>query len=136
LDYPFGHPFGRSWSGFASLLLLGMTHHVPGTQDFRAGPMTLEELHHGLTASFRAFMAEYAEFGGHRFHGFTDYGDPRNYQGPLIWSEGDCQFRFALELERFFPGMVHLSFPSRSTPAMTTSPSGTSVSSSTSSSRT
>ena len=75
--------------------------------------MKLEELNQGLTAAFRAFMAQYAELGGHRFHGFTDYGDLRNYQGPLIWSEGDCQFRFAPALEKKFPGTVHLEVPRR-----------------------
>jgi hypothetical protein len=70
--------------------------------------VTAEELDQGLT---RAFMTQYAELGGHRFNGFTDYGDDRNYQGPLLWSEGDCQFRFALALEKRFPGMVHLEFP-------------------------
>ena len=71
----------------------------------------LEQLNEGLTRAFRAFTAQYSELGGHRFHGFTEHGDPRNYQGPLIWSEGDCQFRLALALEKEFPGMVHLEVP-------------------------
>ena len=29
----------------------------------------------------------------------------------MIWSEGDCQFQLALDLESQFPGMVHLEVP-------------------------
>jgi hypothetical protein len=38
-----------------------------------------------------------------RLHGWTTADEPRNYHGPLIWSEADCVFRFALELEQEFP---------------------------------
>jgi hypothetical protein len=64
-----------------------------------------------LDGAFARFLVSYGEYGGHRFHGWTDYGDPENYQGPMFWSEGDCVFRLALELEREFPGQVHLEVP-------------------------
>lgn len=70
-----------------------------------------EDVQEGMERAFDEFVAEYAEAGGHRYHGFSDYGDPRNYKGPLIWSEGDCALRFALALERHFPRMVHLEMP-------------------------
>jgi hypothetical protein len=73
--------------------------------------LDLAALDAGLTKAFQFFLADYAEMGGHRFHGFAAYGDPRNYQGPHIWSEGDCQFRLAVALEKQFPGMVHLEVP-------------------------
>jgi hypothetical protein len=49
--------------------------------------------------------------GGHLHYGFGGYDDRRNYKGPTIWCEGDAQFRFALELEREFPGCIHLEMP-------------------------
>jgi hypothetical protein len=55
-------------------------------------------------------VAEYADWGGHRFHGWTDYSDASNYLGPTIWSEADCVFRFCLELEKSFPRNVHCEF--------------------------
>jgi hypothetical protein len=60
-----------------------------------------------LHAAFDRLLVEYAELGGHRFHGWTRSDEPRNFHGPLIWSEADCVFRFALELEKEFPRMVH-----------------------------
>ncbi len=44
----------------------------------------LEALDAGLTKAFARFLTQYSELGGHRSHGFIDYGDPRNYQGPLL----------------------------------------------------
>jgi hypothetical protein len=73
--------------------------------------VSLDALQAGLTQAYVQFLKLYAEKGGHRYYGFADHGDPRNYQGPLIWSEGDCQFRFALALEHQFPGLVHVEVP-------------------------
>lgn len=73
--------------------------------------LALDALDAGLTKAFARFMVLYARSGGHRFHGYSRHGDPRNYQGPLLWSEGDCQLRLALELEREFRGMIHLEVP-------------------------
>ena len=64
-----------------------------------------------LHRAFSRFLAVYAEYGGHRYHGWTDYNDPANYRGPMFWSEHDCVYRLALELERDFPGHVHLELP-------------------------
>jgi len=60
--------------------------------------------------AYERFLEEYARWGGYRFHGWTDFPDTRNYQGPVIWSEADCALRFALELERAFPRSVHMEF--------------------------
>lgn len=73
--------------------------------------MDLEQLDDGLGRAFARFLELYAVSGGHRHYGFNVRGDPRNYQGPLIWTEGDCQFRLALSLEEQFPGMVHVEVP-------------------------
>jgi hypothetical protein len=62
-------------------------------------------------AAFERFLSVYASFGGHNYHGWTDYPDPRNYKGPMFWSEGDCAYRLALELEREFPDQVHTELP-------------------------
>lgn len=64
-----------------------------------------------LHAAFSRFLTVYAEYGGHRYHGWTDYDDPANYRGPMFWSEHDCVYHLALELERDFPGHVHLELP-------------------------
>jgi hypothetical protein len=60
--------------------------------------------------AFDRFLDLYKKFGQHRFHGSADYHDPRTYRGPMLWSEADCVYRFALELEKEFPGHVHLGF--------------------------
>ena len=75
----------------------------------RLGAMPLEavEVLRRIHRAFDRLLVEYAALGGHRFHGWTNANEPRNYQGPLIWSEADCVFRFALELEREFPRQVH-----------------------------
>lgn len=74
-------------------------------------PLTNSEFETGLERAWQSFLAQYAHLGGHSFYGFQTYDDPRNYKGPLIWSEGDAAFRFALELEREFAQMVHLEMP-------------------------
>jgi hypothetical protein len=69
------------------------------------------DLERGLSIAFDAFLRRYGEGGGHLFYGFYETGDPSNYRGPMIWSEGDCAFRFALELESQFERHVHLEMP-------------------------
>lgn len=64
-----------------------------------------------LEAAFDRFLDVYAEFGGHKYYGWSKQADPRNYRGPTFWTEGDCVFRLALELEREFPHRVHLEVP-------------------------
>lgn len=71
----------------------------------------LEAIRRKLDAAFERFLEVYARFGGHRYHGWRDYGDPENYKGPMFWSESDCLFRLAIELEREFPNQVHLELP-------------------------
>jgi hypothetical protein len=65
------------------------------------------ELRSRLHAAFDRLLADYADLGGYQFHGWTHEHEPRNYHGPFIWSEADCVFRFALELEKEFPRQVH-----------------------------
>jgi hypothetical protein len=60
-----------------------------------------------LHDAHRRFLAGYAEWGGYRFHGWTNKTDSANYLGPVIWSEADCVLRFALELEKDWPSQVH-----------------------------
>jgi hypothetical protein len=69
------------------------------------------ELRAQLKAAFDRFLDAYARYGGHRYYGWVDYDDPRNYRGPTFWSEDDCVYRLALELEREFPHEVHLELP-------------------------
>jgi hypothetical protein len=64
-----------------------------------------------LEAAFGRFLEIYARYGGHHYYGWDDYSDPRNYKGPTLWTEGDCVFRMALELEREFPYQVHFELP-------------------------
>lgn len=64
-----------------------------------------------LHEAFDRFLGVYEQSGGHRYHGWTDYDDPANYRGPTFWSEHDCVYRLALELERDFPRHVHLELP-------------------------
>jgi hypothetical protein len=69
-----------------------------------------------VARAFNRFLGLYARFGQHRFHGSSDHKDPRTFRGPMFWSEADCVFRLGLELEKEFPGCVHLGFElSRST---------------------
>ena len=69
------------------------------------------EIHAVLMEAFGRFLDVYAQYGAHRYHGWVDYGDPQNYKGPTFWSEDDCIYRLALELEREFPHEVHLELP-------------------------
>jgi hypothetical protein len=74
-------------------------------------PLRLDQIDAGISAAFDEFLAAYAENGGHLHAGFLGLDNPRTYKGPLLWTEGDCQWRFALALEKQFPGMVHLEMP-------------------------
>jgi hypothetical protein len=60
--------------------------------------------------AYDRLLVSYAGWGGHRYHGWTDYADAENYLGPVIWSERDCGLRFAFELEREWPQAVHMEF--------------------------
>jgi hypothetical protein len=64
-----------------------------------------------LDAAFARLLDVYARLGGHNYYGWDDYDDPRNYKGPTFWSEDDCVYRLALELEKEFPHQVHLELP-------------------------
>jgi hypothetical protein len=64
-----------------------------------------------LDEAFDRLLHVYARFGGHNYYGWDDHADPRNFRGPTFWSEDDCIFRFAVELEREFPFQVHLELP-------------------------
>ena len=64
-----------------------------------------------LEAAFDRFLAVYARLGGHKYYGWNEQADPRNYRGPTFWTEGDCVYRLGLELEREFPHCVHLEVP-------------------------
>lgn len=66
---------------------------------------------HQLHAAYLRLLRRYAVWGGHRYFGWTEQAEPRNYLGPLVWSEADCALRFAVELEKEFPEQVHLEFP-------------------------
>jgi hypothetical protein len=72
---------------------------------------TAQTIQKALHEAFDRFLAVYAERGGHRYHGWVDYDDPANYLGPTFWTEHDCVYRLALELERDFAGYVHLEMP-------------------------
>jgi hypothetical protein len=74
-------------------------------------PLSLDEIEAGVSLAFDEFLAAYAEDGGHRHRGFLGADNPRTYKLPLLWTEGDCQWRFALALEKQFPEMVHLEMP-------------------------
>lgn len=62
----------------------------------------------GIEMAFERFRALYARWGGWRYYGRPDTTDPQGYRGPLLWTEEDCRFRLALELEREFPWQVHI----------------------------
>src|SRR4051794_8361255 len=64
-----------------------------------------------LDAAFERLLQVYARHGGHNYYGWDDYADPRNFKGPTFWSEDDCVFRIALELESEVPLQVHLELP-------------------------
>lgn len=69
------------------------------------------EITERLEEAFARFLSIYSERGAHHFHGWDHADDSRNYYGPMLWSEADCALRLAWELERQFPGMVHLEVP-------------------------
>jgi hypothetical protein len=73
-------------------------------------PHTSESVTAALRRAFERFLQLYSQFGQHRFHGSADWKDARTYRGPMLWTEGDCVFRLALELEREYPGWVHMGF--------------------------
>jgi len=70
-----------------------------------------DEIRAHLASAFDRFLDVYRRYGGHRYHGWTQASDPRNYKGPTFWSESDCVYRLALELESEFPHEVHLELP-------------------------
>ena len=63
-----------------------------------------------VISAYDRLLVGYASWGGHRFHGWTSYDDVRNFLGPVVWSERDCGLRFAFELEKEWPGSVHMEF--------------------------
>jgi hypothetical protein len=73
--------------------------------------VTAPEVIHRLEAAFNRFLEVYSRFGGHRYYGWDDYPDPRNFKGPTFWSENDCTYRLGLELEKEFPYSVHYELP-------------------------
>jgi hypothetical protein len=73
-------------------------------------PHTSENVTDALRRAFERFLQLYAQFGQHRFHGSADWKDPRTYRGPMLWTEDDCVFRLALELEKEYPRWVHMGF--------------------------
>lgn len=73
--------------------------------------MTEADINARLDAAFERFLDVYARFGGHNYYGWDHQQDPRNFRGPMFWTEGDCAFRMGLELEREFPDRVHFELP-------------------------
>jgi hypothetical protein len=71
---------------------------------------TVGGVHDKVMNAFDRLLVGYAVWGGHRYHGWTTYEDPSNFLGPVIWSERDCDLRFAFELEREWPQAVHMEF--------------------------
>lgn len=69
------------------------------------------EIRSRLDDAFASFLAVYARLGAHRFYGWDKAEDPRNYYGPLLWSEADCALRMAMALETVFPEQVHIEMP-------------------------
>jgi hypothetical protein len=55
--------------------------------------MDVPRVERGLVAAHGRLLEGYAQWGGHRFFGWTEYGEPRNHQGTVILSEGDCVHR-------------------------------------------
>ena len=74
------------------------------------GEPRAEEIRTATRRAFDRFLNVYARHGQHLFHGSADYHDPRTYRGPTFWTEADCVYRLALELEKDFPAHVHLGF--------------------------
>jgi hypothetical protein len=73
-------------------------------------PTTVGGIQDKVMNAYERLLSAYAEWGGHRFHGWTDYPDARNFHGPVIWSERDCGLRLAMELENEWPLGVHMEF--------------------------
>lgn len=76
----------------------------------RPDPSTVGGIQDKAFNAYDRLVDAYAHWGGYRWHGWTDYPDPSNYQGPTVWSERDCGLRLALELEREWPESVHMEF--------------------------
>jgi hypothetical protein len=73
--------------------------------------LATEAINAHLDAAFTRLLQVYARYGAFNYYGWDDYADPRNFKGPTFWSEDDCLYRLALELEREFPYQVHLELP-------------------------
>jgi hypothetical protein len=71
---------------------------------------TARRIEDATRRAFDRFLDLYEQFGQHRFHGSADFHDPHTYRGPMFWSEADCVYRLALELEKEFANHVHLGF--------------------------
>lgn len=73
-------------------------------------PWTVGGIRDKVMNAYERLLVGYASWGGYRYHGWTSYEDERNFLGPVIWSERDCDLRFAFELEKEWPGAVHMEF--------------------------
>ena len=73
-------------------------------------PSPGDDVSGGLRSAYLRVLEGYAVWGGFRYYGWTNQKDPRNFYGPMIWSEQDCVLRLAIELEKEFPNSVHTEF--------------------------
>lgn len=108
-DHSLGLP--STWTRCMRALVERIREHVTSREaGRRPEPNSLAAIEDGVMDAYERLLEVYAQWGGYRFHGWTDFPDTRNYQGPVVWSEADAALRFALELEREFPRSVHMEF--------------------------
>jgi hypothetical protein len=109
--------FGGGWGGpdestmqFIHALVERIRVLVLSGAGMTPSPHTAAGVADKVMNAFDRFLVGYATWGGHRFHGWTDDSDAHNFLGTVIWSEADCALRFAMELDREWPGATHLEF--------------------------
>jgi hypothetical protein len=86
----------------------GIRELVVGGAHMAPQPWTVGGIRDKVMNAYDRLLVGYASWGGYRYHGWTAYEDERNFVGPVIWSERDCDLRFAVELEKEWPGAIHM----------------------------
>lgn len=96
---------------FACALVADIQRLVEAGEHVAPSPWTVGGIRDKVMNAYDRLLVGYAAWGGWCYYGWDGYENPSTYLGPAIWSERDCDFRCAYELEREWPGAVHMEFP-------------------------
>ncbi len=105
-----GEPPSAEEMRYTHELIEGIRRLVTSGAHLAPAPWSPGGVRDKVMNAFERLLVAYASWGGHRAHGWTRQEDAENYLGRVVWSEHDVVLRFALELEKEWPGATHLEF--------------------------